>query len=64
MVQILLLLLAVQSSDWPQFKRDASRSGDNPDAILELPLVRTTALRFPAPIYASPSVAGNRILTG
>ncbi len=61
MVQILLLLLAVQSSDWPQFKRDASRSGDNPDAILELPLVRTTALRFPAPIYASPSVAGNRI---
>jgi outer membrane protein assembly factor BamB len=46
---------------WPQFKRDARRTGDNPGAALELPLQRITAIRFPAPIYASPAVLGGRV---
>jgi len=48
-------------SDWPQFKRDAARTGDNPDARLSFPLARTTAVQFPAPIYASPAVVAGRV---
>jgi outer membrane protein assembly factor BamB len=48
-------------SSWPQFKRDAARSGNHGEAVLEFPLNRITAVRFPAPIYASPAVAGDRV---
>ncbi|HYE97438.1 MAG TPA: hypothetical protein VEJ18_00950, partial [Planctomycetota bacterium] len=48
-------------SDWPQFKRDARRSGDNPDAALRFPLNRTVAVRFPAPLYASPAVVDGKV---
>ena len=48
-------------SDWPQFKRDARRSGDNPGATLRFPLQRTVAVRFPAPIYASPAVVDGKV---
>lgn len=44
------------ASSWPQFKRDAARTGDHPTAVLKFPLQRVTAIRFPAPIYASPAV--------
>lgn len=49
------------STEWPQFHRDARRSGDNPQAELKFPLERTTAVRFPAPIYASPAVANGKV---
>ena len=52
---------AIPASDWPQFKRDASRSGDNPGAALQFPLQRITAIRLPAPIYASPAVVGGLV---
>lgn len=48
---------------WPQFRRDAGRSGNNPLATLSFPLTRTTAVRFPAPIYASPAVADGKVYT-
>jgi hypothetical protein len=55
---LLVFVLSVTSSgvagDWPQFKRDAARTGDSPDEALAFPLERITAVRFPAPIYASP----------
>ncbi len=47
--------------DWPQFRRDAGRTGDNPQATLSFPLSRTTAVRLPAPIYASPAVAAGKV---
>lgn len=47
--------------DWPQFRRDAGRTGDNPGAELSFPLMRTTAVRFPAPIYASPAVVDGKV---
>ena len=46
---------------WPQFRRDAGRTGDNPQARLAFPLTRTTAVRLPAPIYASPAVVAGRV---
>ncbi len=46
---------------WPQYKGDAARTGDNPFAELSFPLKRITAVRLPAPIYASPAVVGNRV---
>ena len=46
---------------WPQFRADARRTGDNPAARLAPPLRRTMAARFPAPIYASPAVLGDRV---
>src|SRR5688500_13889083 len=49
------------ADDWPQFKRDAARTGDSPETTLEFPLARTTAVRFPAPIYASPAVVSGRV---
>jgi len=49
------------AASWPQFKHDALRSGDNPLAKLAFPLARTAAVRFPAPIYASPAVADGRV---
>jgi outer membrane protein assembly factor BamB len=48
-------------STWAQFKRDARRSGDNPQATLDFPLRRTTAVRFPSPLYASPAVADGKV---
>ena len=48
-------------TEWPQFHRDARRSGDNPLAELQFPLERTTAVRFPAPIYASPAVVQGKV---
>lgn len=49
------------ADQWPQFKGDSARSGDNPHAELSFPLARVVAVRLPAPIYASPAVAGNRV---
>src|SRR5688500_1207533 len=49
------------STSWPQFGRNAQRPGDNPAARLESPLTRPTALRFPAPIYASPAVVNGLV---
>jgi len=46
---------------WPQFRRDAGRTGDNPQAALAFPLTRTTAVRLPAPIYASPAVVQGKV---
>lgn len=46
---------------WPQYKGDAARSGDNPDADLKFPLQRITAVQLSAPIYASPAVVGNLV---
>jgi len=51
----------LSANDWPQFRRDAGRTGDNPTATLSFPLKRTTAMRFPAPIYASPAVADGKV---
>ena len=58
----LLLLMAGPgvAGDWPQFKRDAARTGDAPDETLALPLKRTVAVRFPSPIYASAAVVAGR----
>ncbi|MEX0701769.1 MAG: PQQ-binding-like beta-propeller repeat protein [Planctomycetales bacterium] len=49
------------ADQWPQFKGDSARTGDNPHAELNFPLARTTAVRLPAPIYASPAVVGDRV---
>jgi outer membrane protein assembly factor BamB len=46
---------------WPQFRRTPDRRGDNPQAALTLPLQRTTAVRLPAPIYASPAVVEGKV---
>ncbi|MFN4259269.1 MAG: PQQ-binding-like beta-propeller repeat protein [Gemmataceae bacterium] len=46
---------------WPQYKGDAARTGDNPQAKLTLPLTRVMAVQLPAPIYASPAVVGERV---
>lgn len=51
----------LSSDAWPQFRRDARRSGDNAGATLRLPLRRTTAVRFPAPVYSSPAVADGKV---
>jgi len=47
--------------NWPQFKGNAARSGDNLAAALTLPMQRIGAYRFPAPIYASPAVVGDHV---
>src|SRR5688572_15512320 len=52
---------ATDSRNWPQFKRDAQRSGDNADAAIDFPLRRVTAVRFPSPIYASPAVVDGMV---
>src|SRR5262245_25635327 len=67
----LLAILLVSSSwadqkplpadSWPQLGRTAQRTGDNPEATLTLPLRRVTAIRFAAPLYASPVVVGERV---
>src|SRR5438094_266989 len=49
------------ASDWPQFKRDAARTGDAPDEVLALPMQRVVAVKFPAPIYSSPAVVAGRV---
>ncbi|MEX0716111.1 MAG: PQQ-binding-like beta-propeller repeat protein [Planctomycetaceae bacterium] len=46
---------------WPQFKGDAARTGDNPQATLSFPLSRIVAVKLPSPIYASPAVVKNRV---
>src|SRR5262245_50736913 len=51
----------LSARDWPQFRRDGRRTGDNPGANLTLPLQRTTAVRLPAPIYASPAVLDGKV---
>jgi len=57
-----LLLVAVgAAADWPQFKRDAARSGNAPEETLALPLKHILAVRFPSPIYASPAVVDGRV---
>lgn len=53
--------LGAAESDWPQFKRDSQRSGNAPNAVLSPPLQRVCAVRFPAPIHASPAVVGGRV---
>ena len=54
----------VSSSDrsvgWPQYKRNSERTGNSPLEILTFPLHRISAIRFPAPIYASPAVSHGR----
>jgi outer membrane protein assembly factor BamB len=62
-----LLIVAVliawgkgEAGDWPQFRRDAARTGNAPDEALTLPLKRAVAVRFPAPIYASAAVVAGR----
>src|SRR5262245_25407211 len=52
---------AALASDWPQFKRDAARTGAAPDEVLEFPMQRVIAVRFPAPIYASPAVVSGKV---
>ena len=52
---------AALGGDWPQFKRDAARTGDAPDEVLTFPMQRVVAVRFPAPIYASPAVVAGRV---
>jgi outer membrane protein assembly factor BamB len=49
------------AADWPQFKRDAARTGNAPDEVLSFPMQRIVAVRFPAPIYASPAVVAGRV---
>ena len=52
---------AFTGKDWPQFKRDAARTGNAPGEALELPLKQMLAVRFPAPIYASPAVVDGKV---
>lgn len=59
-----LLAGPARAGDWPQFKGDAARTGDRPEEALALPMTRVLAVRFPAPIYASPAVAGGRVFVG
>lgn len=58
---VLLTAAVAAAGDWPQYKRDSARRGDHPEATLQFPLTRTTAIRFPAPIYASPAVVAGRV---
>src|SRR5262245_21362987 len=51
----------VLAGDWPQFKRDAARTGDAPDEVLEFPMQRVLAVKFPAPVYASAAVVAGRV---
>lgn len=51
-----------EPADWPQFHRDAARSGNRPTARLKLPLERVPAFKFPSPIYASRAAAGEGII--
>ena len=46
---------------WVQFKRNAARTGDQPNVELCLPLTRVLAIQFPSPIYASPAVWDNHV---
>ena len=50
-----------QASDWPQYKRDALRAADAADETLTPPLQRVLAVRFSAPLYASPAVVGGKV---
>jgi outer membrane protein assembly factor BamB len=52
---------AASAADWPQFKRDAARTGDAPEEVLAFPMQRIVAVRFPAQIYASPVVVNGRV---
>ena len=61
MVAWLLVGSVALASDWPQFKRDASRTGDAPDEVLAFPMHRVIAVKFPAPIYASAAVVSGRV---
>jgi outer membrane protein assembly factor BamB len=49
------------AGDWPQFKRDAARTGDAPEEVLAFPMQRVVAVRLSAPIYASPAVVGGHV---
>ena len=57
----LLVPHPARASDWPQFKRDAARTGDAADETLVFPLQRVLAVRFSAPIYASAAVVGEKV---
>ncbi|MEM7394589.1 MAG: PQQ-binding-like beta-propeller repeat protein, partial [Verrucomicrobiota bacterium] len=62
LITLLVLSVAVRANaDWPQFKRNGPRTGDHPEARLNLPLRVVTKVKFPAPIYASPAVVGDRV---
>ncbi|MHC4914759.1 MAG: outer membrane protein assembly factor BamB family protein [Planctomycetota bacterium] len=56
--------VAAGAEDWPQFKGSADRVGDRPGEALTLPMKRILAVRFPAPIYASPAVVGGKVYVG
>lgn len=51
----------ISAFDWPQYKRDASRSGDASEESIVLPLQRVMAIKFPSSIYASVAILGGRI---
>lgn len=56
-----LLIISNAQANWPQFRRDGARSGDNPQAKLTLPMTQIVAVKMPAPIYASPAVVDGKI---
>jgi len=60
LIAIFVACEAGVAGDWPQFRRDAARTGNASDETLTLPLKRTVAVRFPAPIYASAAVVAGR----
>ncbi len=45
---------------WTQYKRNSQRTGNSLQETLSLPLRRISAIRFPAPIYASPAALQDR----
>jgi len=58
---LILTVLSTHASDWPQYKRDSARTGDAAEEVLKFPMQRVVAVRFPAPIYASPAVVGGKV---
>jgi len=58
---LILISGALYGSDWPQYKRDSARTGDAPEETLKFPMQRITAVRFPAPIYASPAIVKGKV---
>ncbi|HEY2415802.1 MAG TPA: PQQ-binding-like beta-propeller repeat protein [Pirellulaceae bacterium] len=54
--------LVLASDDWPQLQGDARRSGNAPSANVQLPLSLAAALPLTDGIYASPVVAGGKLI--
>ncbi|MGQ9662071.1 MAG: hypothetical protein ACUVWX_07015 [Kiritimatiellia bacterium] len=60
-LKVAAALTSLVASDWPQFMRDCSHTGDAADEELVLPLELELDVKLGDAILSSPVVIGNRV---